>query len=61
MTVWAWPSCGCAIRGFDHSKNYPKIDSAEIAAVCDIDENVIARRLGDMEKLGVPKRRNGPR
>jgi hypothetical protein len=46
MTVCAWLSWSCAIRGFDHSKNYQKIDSVEIAAVSDIDENVISRRLG---------------
>jgi hypothetical protein len=59
MMVCAWPSCDCAIRGFDHSKNYRKIDSVKIAAVCDIDENVIVRRPGDMEKPGVPERRKG--
>jgi hypothetical protein len=59
MMVCAWPSFDCAIRGFDHSKNYQKIESVKIATVCDIDENVIVRHLADMEKPGVPERRKG--
>jgi len=42
-------------RGLDHIKTYQKISGVEIAAVCDIDENVIAARLADIEKLGLPK------
>jgi predicted dehydrogenase len=42
-------------RGFDHIKNYHQIPGVEIAALCDIDENVTRMRLGDLEKLGAPK------
>src|SRR6266853_1133560 len=42
-------------RGFDHIKNYHQIPEVEIAAICDIDENVTRMRLGDLEKLGAPK------
>jgi predicted dehydrogenase len=42
-------------RGFDHIKTFQKIPGVEIAAVCDIDENVIATRMADIEKLGLPK------
>ena len=42
-------------RGFDHIKTYHGIPNVEIAAVCDIDESQIARRLGDIDKLGAPK------
>jgi predicted dehydrogenase len=42
-------------RGFDHIKQLKGIADVEIAAICDIDENVIAQRLTDIEKLGMPK------
>ncbi len=42
-------------RGKDHLKTYSKISGVEVAAVCDIDENVIAERLGDIDKLGMGK------
>src|SRR5579863_8423310 len=42
-------------RGFDHIRAFPRIPNVEIAAVCDVDESVIATRLTDMEKLGLPK------
>jgi predicted dehydrogenase len=42
-------------RGFDHLKTYHKIEGVEIAAVCDIDENVMAKRLADLEAMGAPK------
>src|SRR5215472_3652692 len=42
-------------RGFDHIKTIQKIPQVEIAAICDIDENVIGTRLADMEKLGLAK------
>src|SRR5664279_3383240 len=42
-------------RGFDHIKTYHGIPNVEIAAVCDVDENVMAGRLKDMDKLGIPK------
>jgi predicted dehydrogenase len=42
-------------RGFDHIKTYRQIPGVEIAAICDIDESVIAQRLGDMDKFGLSK------
>src|SRR5260370_42386119 len=47
--------CGLRGRGGDHIKRFSKVPGVEIAAVCDIDENVIATRLGDVEKMGPPK------
>jgi predicted dehydrogenase len=42
-------------RGFDHIRTYHGIPNVEIAAICDVDENVMAGRLTDIEKLGMPK------
>ncbi len=38
-------------RGLDHIKGYAPLKNVEIAALCDVDENVLTRRLGDAEKL----------
>jgi predicted dehydrogenase len=42
-------------RGLDHLKSYRQIANVEVAAVCDIDEHVIAARLTDIERFGMPK------
>jgi len=42
-------------RGKDHLKAFAKIPEVEVAAICDIDENVIAERLGTMNELGMGK------
>jgi predicted dehydrogenase len=47
--------CGLRGRGMDHIKRFSAVAGVEIAAVCDIDENVIAKRLGDIEKLSLPR------
>ena len=47
--------CGVHGRGKDHLENYAQIKNARIAALCDIDENVLRARLADMEKMGLPK------
>src|SRR5271169_6045743 len=47
--------CGIRGRGMDHVKAYSKIPNVEIAAICDIDENVAAERIATIEKMGVPK------
>src|SRR5258708_40257612 len=47
--------CGLRGRGGDHVKRFSQVPGVEIAAVCDIDENVIAMRLAAIEKLGLPK------
>jgi predicted dehydrogenase len=41
-------------RGFDHIKTYHGIPGVEIAALCDIDDNVTRMRLQDLEKMDVP-------
>jgi predicted dehydrogenase len=47
--------CGLRGRGMDHVKNYAKLSNVEIAAVCDIDENIAADRIATMEKMGIAK------
>jgi predicted dehydrogenase len=42
-------------RGFDHIKTYRQLEGVEIAALCDVDESVMAARLADMDKFGLPK------
>ena len=42
-------------RGWDHVKGYHPIPNVEISHFCDVDENVLRKRLNDAEKLGVPK------
>ena len=47
--------CGIRGRGFDHVEGYARLKNVEIAAFCDVDENVTAQRLGDVEKMGLTK------
>ncbi|MGH9432056.1 MAG: Gfo/Idh/MocA family oxidoreductase [Terriglobia bacterium] len=47
--------CGLRGRGFDHIKAFAKIPGVEIAAVAEVDENVLRRRLSDMDRMGLPK------
>jgi len=47
--------CGVHGRGMDHVRNYAQIPNVEIAAVCDVDENVLRERVATMEKRGIPK------
>src|SRR5499427_474020 len=49
--------CGIRGRGMDHVKRFSKVPGVEIAAVCDIDENVLGTRFADIEKLDLPKPR----
>ncbi len=42
-------------RGKDHLKELSKIPTVEVAAICDIDENVIAERLVTMSEFGMAK------
>ena len=42
-------------RGFDHVRNYAQIPNVEIAALCDVDENVLRERLSQMEKMKLPR------
>ncbi|MDQ2775773.1 MAG: Gfo/Idh/MocA family oxidoreductase [Acidobacteriota bacterium] len=47
--------CGLHGRGGDHLDNYAKIPNVQIAALCDIDQSVLDRRLAQMEKMNLPK------
>jgi len=42
-------------RGWDHVKGYKDIPGVEIAYFCDVDENVLNKRLADAEQMGLPK------
>jgi len=42
-------------RGFDHIKKIKDTPGVELAAIVDVDEKVLADRLGDIEKLGLAK------
>ncbi len=47
--------CGLHNRGFDHVRLFPEIPNVAVAAVCDVDENVLRQRLAQMEKRNLPK------
>lgn len=47
--------CGTRGRGHDHIRGFAKVPGVEIAALCDVDENVLNQRLGDVEQLGKPR------
>src|SRR5712692_9823394 len=47
--------CGLHGQGFSHVREYSKIKTVQIAAVCDVDENVMSQRLGEMEKMGLAR------
>jgi len=42
-------------RGWDHVQGYKPIPGVEVAYFCDVDENVLRKRLGDAEQLGLAK------
>lgn len=42
-------------RGWNHIEAYHSIPGVDIAYLCDVDENVLNKRMADAEKLGVPK------
>src|SRR5947209_6912198 len=47
--------CGVHGRGNDHLENFAKLQNVQIAALCDIDESVLAKRVAQMDKMGLPK------
>ncbi|HUV68926.1 MAG TPA: Gfo/Idh/MocA family oxidoreductase [Terracidiphilus sp.] len=47
--------CGLHGRGGDHLKNFSKIPNVEIAALCDVDDNVLRQRTAQMEQMGLAK------
>jgi len=42
-------------QGFVHVQEYAKMPDVTIAAVCDVDEDVLVQSLAKMEKMGLPK------
>jgi predicted dehydrogenase len=47
--------CGTRGRGVDHIHGFAHVPGVELAALCDVDENVLNQRLGDVQKLGLAK------
>jgi predicted dehydrogenase len=47
--------CGVRGRGHDHIRGFSRVPGVELAALCDVDENVLNQRLSDVEKLGKPR------
>jgi predicted dehydrogenase len=47
--------CGLRGRGNDHLKGFTHVPGTEIAAFCDVDDSILNLRLGDMQKLALPK------
>lgn len=47
--------CGVHDRGWDHVRQFAKLPNVEVAAICEVDENVTRKRLADMEKLNLPR------
>jgi predicted dehydrogenase len=47
--------CGVRGRGSDHIHGFSRVPGTEIVGLCDVDESVLNHRLGDIEKLGLPK------
>ncbi len=46
---------GLRSRGFDHIKKVKATPGVELAAVVEVDENVLAKRLADIEQLGLAR------
>ncbi len=47
--------CGLRGRGMDHIRSFGRLPNATLAALCDVDENVLDERLGNVEKMGKPR------
>ena len=47
--------CGIRGRGNDHIHGFPRVPNTQLAALCDVDENVLNQRLGEVEKRGLPR------
>jgi predicted dehydrogenase len=47
--------CGLHSRGWSHVRGLSEIPNVQVAALCEVDDNVLQKRLADMEKLGMPK------
>ncbi len=46
--------CGIRGQGFTHVEEYSRLPNVEIVAVCDVDENILAGRLADMDRMALP-------
>ncbi|MGO8817545.1 MAG: Gfo/Idh/MocA family protein [Terriglobia bacterium] len=46
--------CGIRGQGFTHVEEYSRIPNVEVAAVCDVDETIMAGRLADMARMALP-------
>ena len=42
-------------RGWNHVTGFNSLSGVEIAYFCDVDENIIRKRLADAEKMDIPK------
>src|SRR5579859_6732006 len=47
--------CGVRGRGNDHIRGFSRVPNTSLAAFCDVDENVLNQRLGEVEKRGLPR------
>src|SRR5256884_2828628 len=47
--------CGVRGRGHDHIRGFSRVPGTELAALCDVDENILNQRLNDVQKMGLPK------
>ncbi len=47
--------CGVHGRGNDHLENFAKLPNVQIAALCDVDESVLAKRVAEMDKMQLAK------
>ena len=47
--------CGVRKRGWHHVRQFSGLPGVEVAALCEVDENVLNGGLQDVEKLGLPK------
>ncbi|MGQ9634162.1 MAG: Gfo/Idh/MocA family protein [Bryobacteraceae bacterium] len=46
---------GLRSRGGDHIKGFASLPNVEVAALCDVDQNILESRVKDLERLGKPK------
>ena len=47
--------CGVRGRGNDHIRGFSRVPGTELAILCDVDESVSQQRVGEIEKMGLPK------
>jgi predicted dehydrogenase len=46
--------CGVRGQGFTHVEEYSRMPDVEVAALCDVDENILRGRLADMADMAMP-------